>query len=622
LRRDLKGSFNSLEDHEVHNCEYRAEQLRPRDRHDLLSTRPARRGAQGKESSRGATMINAIGFAGGNRTLLGLLALLILFLALMVGIFVYTTGQSNDQRTLLTLATQQQLLSQQLARAAGDAADGRDAAFAQLAQLRAEFDRTVATLKQGNSQLGIAAAPAALQPTVDEVAERWQTYRNHVNVIVNGREAVQSLPQSAPEVREVEDAAEAVEAASDELLANTSALEQRIARYGSRLDVFLIAAVVFGALAVAVLIAIGYLFNQETQHRLEVSAEQNRRNQRAILRLLDEMTNLADGDLTVHATVTEDITGAIADSVNYSIDALRSLVATINQTAEQVATSAERTQTTALRLADASRHQAREIAAASAAITTMAGSIEQVSRNAGASAEVAQKSVQIANKGAQTVSRTIQGMNVIREQIQETSKRIKRLGESSQEIGDIVSLIDEIADQTNILALNAAIQASTAGEAGRGFAVVADEVQRLSERAGNATKQIEALVKTIQTDTNEAVISMEQSTANVVAGAKQAEDAGEALTEIETVSSQLARLIQSISRAAREQAAAAAQVTSTMKVIEQITTQTSEGSRDTANSIGNLTGLASELRRSVAGFKLPEEGATDEFLVAERQARI
>jgi twitching motility protein PilJ len=258
----------------------------------------------------------------------------------------------------------------------------------------------------------------------------------------------------------------------------------------------------------------------------------------------------------------------------------------------------------------------------SSAITDMAESIEQVSKNAGASADVALKSVQIANKGAQTVSRTIDGMNTIREQIQETSKRIKRLGESSQEIGDIVSLIDEIADQTNILALNAAIQASTAGEAGRGFAVVADEVQRLSERAGNATKQIEALVKTIQSDTNEAVTSMEQSTANVVAGAKQAEDAGEALTEIETVSNQLARLIQSISKTARQQAQAAGDVTNTMKVIEQITQQTSEGTRDTASSIGNLTGLAIELRRSVAGFKLPQEGEElDELLITERRAQ-
>jgi twitching motility protein PilJ len=564
-------------------------------------------------------MINALGLGGINKTFLALLALLVLFLGLMVGVFVYTMQQGNDQRALLDVAAEQQLLSQQMAKAAGDAAEGDDAAFNELAQLRARFDQTVATLKEGNNDAGIPAAPAALQAAVDQVAQRWQEYRNNINVIVSGRRAVSSMPESSSEVREVVNAANAAESLSGPLLTDTIALERRM-ESASRLNALLIVAAIFGVLALAVMLLMGYLYNQETRNRLEVSAEQNRRNQRAILRLLDEMTNLADGDLSVHTTVTEDITGAIADSVNYSIDALRSLVATINQTAEQVATSAEKTQGTAYRLADASSNQAREITAASTAIADMAESIEQVSKNAVASADVAQKSVQIANKGAQTVSRTIDGMNTIREQIQETSKRIKRLGESSQEIGDIVSLIDEIADQTNILALNAAIQASTAGEAGRGFAVVADEVQRLSERAGNATKQIEALVKAIQSDTHEAVLSMEQSTANVVAGAKQAEDAGEALTEIETVSNQLARLIQSISKTARQQAGAAANITNTMKVIQQITTQTSEGTRETASSIGNLTGLASELRRSVAGFKLPEEGETDELLVAE-QAR-
>ncbi|MDE2088681.1 MAG: methyl-accepting chemotaxis protein, partial [Gammaproteobacteria bacterium] len=212
---------------------------------------------------------------------------------------------------------------------------------------------------------------------------------------------------------------------------------------------------------------------------------------------------------------------------------------------------------------------------------------------------------EMAHRGADTVRRTIQGMDTIREQIQETSKRIKRLGESSQEIGDIVELINDIADQTNILALNAAIQAAMAGEAGRGFAVVADEVQRLAERSSNATKQIEALVKTIQTDTNEAVISMEQSTSNVVNGAKLAVDAGTALEEIEGVSKHLADLIQSISDAARQQAAAAANISDTMNAIQEITTQTSTGTNETAASIGNLADLANELRKSVAGFKLP-----------------
>lgn len=334
---------------------------------------------------------------------------------------------------------------------------------------------------------------------------------------------------------------------------------------------------------------------------------QNEKNQQAIIRLLDEMEGLADGDLTTNATVTEDFTGAIADAMNFTIDQLRNLVSTIKDSVVKLANATDATQNISRELAQASRNQAQEITGASAAINEMAVSIEQVSANASESATVAEKSVDIAKKGGEVVRNTIQGMDTIREQIQETSKRIKRLGESSQEIGDIVSLINDISDQTNILALNAAIQASMAGEAGRGFAVVADEVQRLAERSGNATKQIEALVKTIQTDTNEAVISMEASTSEVVHGARLAQDAGVALEEIERVSKSLADLIQNISNAARQQAASAGHVSNTMNVIQEITNQTSEGSQNTATSIGTLAELADELNNSIAGFKLPDE---------------
>ncbi len=367
-------------------------------------------------------------------------------------------------------------------------------------------------------------------------------------------------------------------------------------------------AIVFiaGMVFLILLLVFANKWGSKVKQQLAAVDEQNRRNQQAILLLLDEMTNLAEGDLTVHTTVTEDITGAIADSVNYSIDALRNLVNTINNTSKQVASAADVTHDSTQKLTTSSEKQAREIANVTSAVSEMAKSIEQVSGHAKSSAEVAQQSVNIAHKGAQAVSRTIDGMDTIREQIQETSKRIKRLGESSQEIGDIVGLIDEIADQTNILALNAAIQASTAGEAGRGFAVVADEVQRLAERAGTATKQIEALVKTIQSDTNEAVISMEQSTSNVVSGARLAENAGEALVEIESVSDNLAALIQNITDAADKQTIAASNVTKTMNVIQEITMQTSDGASNTASWVGKLKNLAQELKRSVAGFKLPQ----------------
>ena len=278
---------------------------------------------------------------------------------------------------------------------------------------------------------------------------------------------------------------------------------------------------------------------------------QNERNQQAILRLLDELSSLADGDLTVQATVTEDITGAIADSINYAIEALRELVTTINGTAIKLDAATRQTQALSTHLAKASSAQSKQIAAASESIAAMAASTEEVSGNAERSADVARHSVDIAHKGGDAVRRTIDGMNAIRENIQETSKRIKRLGESSQEIGNIVELINDIAEQTNILALNASIQASMAGEAGRGFAVVADEVQRLAERAANATKQIEVLVRTIQADTNEAVVSMERTTTDVVGGALLAENAGAALEEIEQVSNQIASLVQNISASAR-----------------------------------------------------------------------
>ena len=358
-----------------------------------------------------------------------------------------------------------------------------------------------------------------------------------------------------------------------------------------------------GAVAFALMLVVTLVTDQ--RRRFASSTELNQRNQEAIMRLLDEMGSLAEGDLTVKTTVSEDITGAIADSVNYAIDELRSLVTTINETSEQVSSSAQETQTTARHLADAAEQQAQQISSATSAINQIVSSMDVVSKDSAESADVAERSVQIASRGAEVVRETISGMDSIRDQIQETSKRIKRLGESSQEIGSIVELINDIAEQTNILALNAAIQAASAGEAGRGFAVVADEVQRLAERSTSATKRIETLVQTIQSDTNEAVNSMEQTTAEVVAGARLAEDAGSALGDIERVSHDLSALIQSISTAAREQSAAATDVSVSMNAIQEITSQTSQGASQTADSIGTLAQLASDLRRSVAHFKLP-----------------
>lgn len=347
--------------------------------------------------------------------------------------------------------------------------------------------------------------------------------------------------------------------------------------------------------------------NRREKERLQKMERESGNSQAAILRLLDELADLAEGDLTTRATVTEDFTGAIADSVNLAIDQLRELVLAINTTADKVAQSSQQTQMTAVELSEASEHQAQEIAGVSAAINQMAVSIDQVSTNAIESASVAQRSVAIAHNGVEVVHRSIEGMNIIRDQIQETSKRIKRLGESSQEIGNIIGLINDIADQTNILALNAAIQASMAGEAGRGFAVVADEVQRLAERSATATRQIEVLVKTIQADTNEAVSSMESTTAEVVKGARLAKDAGEALDEVQNVSNTLADLIQNISNAARQQATSASHISNTMNIIQEITSQTTAGTLATARSVGHLNEMSAQLQKSVSGFKLSDD---------------
>lgn len=364
--------------------------------------------------------------------------------------------------------------------------------------------------------------------------------------------------------------------------------------------------VIFGGGAFLVVLIIGILAYREANRNLRETARQNEENQAAILQLLDELADLADGDLRVQATVTESFTGAIADSINFSIDQMRALVSKINETSERVSAAANQTKSSVSELSEASERQAREIADVSKSVNDMTVSIDRVTHDAAESSSVAGKSVDIANKGAEVVNNTIDGMDKIRGQIQETSKRIKRLGESSQEIGDIVSLINDIADQTNILSLNAAIQASMAGDAGKGFAVVADEVQRLAERSGAAAKQISALVKTIQSDTNEAVTSMEQTTSEVVQGTRLAQDAGVALGEIEGVSKSLAEIIESISEAARQQAESAGNMSNTMSSIQEVTSKTTEGTRATATAVGELAEMTNELRSSVTGFKLPE----------------
>ena len=330
----------------------------------------------------------------------------------------------------------------------------------------------------------------------------------------------------------------------------------------------------------------------------------NDANQAAILRLMNELQTVAEGDLTQEATVTEDITGAIADSVNYTVEELRSLVGNVQATATRVAQTTSAVESTSTELLAASTEQLREIRETGQSVLDMAQRINQVSGQAQESARVARSSLQAAESGLQAVQDAIGGMNAIRDQIQETSKRIKRLGESSQEIGEITELISDITEQTNVLALNAAIQAASAGEAGRGFSVVAEEVQRLAERSADATRQIAALVKAIQTDTQDAVAAMERSTQGVVEGAKLSDNAGTALSEIDRVSRRLAELIEQISNATLREAESANEVAGNIQHIFAVTEQTGEGTRSTAAQVRELSAMAEELRQSVARFKI------------------
>lgn len=343
---------------------------------------------------------------------------------------------------------------------------------------------------------------------------------------------------------------------------------------------------------------------QEAERQEQEAKRVNDANQAAILRLMNELQTVAEGDLTQQATVTEDITGAIADSVNYTVEELRSLVSQVQGTVGRVTETTQQVEATSTELLAASTEQLREIRDTGESVLQMAGRINDVSGKAQETASVARQSLDAAESGLRAVQNTIGGMNLLRDQIQETSKRIKRLGESSQEIGEITELISDITEQTNVLALNAAIQAASAGEAGRGFSVVAEEVQRLAERSADATRQIAALVKTIQTDTQDAVGAMERSTQGVVEGARLSDAAGTALGEIDRVSRQLAELIAQISNQAQQEAQSANVVAANIQHIFAVTEQTGEGTRSTAAMVRELSRTAEELKQSVARFKI------------------
>jgi twitching motility protein PilJ len=514
-------------------------------------------------------------------------------------------AQTGADRNQLTAASQQLMLAQRIDKNVSRVLEGGQTTAGAIDQFSRDADRFGRVLQgmlKGSAQLN-------LTPITNPVAVNKLKQVGTLFDKVNGQ--AEKIIETTPQLLPALEAASTINSVSDQVAGAAFQLIQGLEKSPGRYSFLGFQAgpamVAFLVILAGIFFAIrSYLVLLDARRNEEELKRQNERNQRAILTLLDEMGDLADGDLTVTATVTEDVTGAIADSINYAVEALRSLVIAINETSDKVSSSAQESRATAMHLAEASEHQADQITNATQAMKAMAQAMDQMSSDANESVDIAKQSVDIAGKGGDTVRRTILGMDTIREQIQETSKRIKRLGESSQEIGDIVEIIEDIADQTNILALNAAMQAAMAGEAGRGFAVVADEVQRLAERSGNATKQIEALVKTIQADTNEAVASMEGTTAEVVSGAKLAEDAGEALMEIESVSNHIASVITEIASSAQSQTSAASKIDDTMSVIQEITTQTLDGTNQAASSIGNLAELADELQQSVAGFRLPE----------------
>ena len=497
----------------------------------------------------------------------------------------------------VSLASHQSVLSQRIVNSINNVMIGDDAEAAAVAfkEDTNKFGSVLLGMIHGRNGIQAVDGKKA-QNKLRQIAGLFSRVSDHVGAIVDNSE----------ELAGIQAAVKAVSAQSEQLFNAGAELKDTYITIADSRIVSSELAYLLGAVTLFILFWMGFETLRGQKRRNNVVEEENTRNQEAIMRLLDEMGDLAEGDLTVRTTVTEDFTGSIADSVNVTVDSLRDLVKTINVTSTQLSSSVHETDEIAQQLSAASEKQSSDITTASLAINVMASSMDDVSDNASESSKVAMQSVAIATKGGDAVKRTMEGMDTIREHIQETSKRIKRLGESSQEIGDIVELINDIAEQTNILALNASIQAAMAGEAGRGFAVVADEVQRLAERSANATKQIEALVKTIQADTNEAVISMEKSTTGVVKGAQLAEDAGQALEEIESVSEQLAGLIQTISGSARQQAGAAAEISTTMNGIQDVTTQTADGTQRTSSSIGNLSRLAQDLDKSVAGFKLPQ----------------
>lgn len=584
-----------------------------------------------------------------------LTALFIVLCIVTAFLMSYQIMRINVIADRVTTAGELQALSQKIAKAGQLALQGKASAFTELKTDSETFERLLNMLSQQQAlpfakMLPIAESVEPEQERLKDIRGIWEKMHQNIYVIIDNDQKLtqftsnyQTDPAGAmvqwanlmSMIRESGAAPEAarremgdldtdqvnlakVMRASNDLSEESNAIYEDLATLGRA---FAQAADITGTLsrllagcalaALIVLILIAKVYRTEVKARQVsidrqrlLSEEERNHTQHAILRLMNEMGDLADGDLTIRTTVSEDITGAIADSVNYTIEELAMLVSRINDAAGRVTNATQAAQHTSAELLDATERQSFQIEDAGTTVQNMAQQMITSSERALHTAQVARRSLESARKGADAVENTIRGMNAIREKIQETSKRIKRLGESSQEIGEIVELISDITEQTNVLALNAAIQAASAGDAGRGFTVVAEEVQRLAERSAEATKQIAAIVKTIQTDTQDAVGAMENATRDVVEGARLSDAAGQALAEMGQVSMDAAHLIEQISTDTQSQATEAIRVAESMKEILGITEQTTHGTKQTAESVGQLADLAIELKGSVSGFKV------------------
>ena len=509
--------------------------------------------------------------------------------------------QSGAPTNQVVFASRQLVLADRILRRVAEVLQGGSNAVSAADSLRKDrdlFAQVLTALLQGNQPLGITQVrnTQALR-SLAQVKDLFATIKPQIGAILD----------SSSDLFEVRGAADEIFLDSRDAFEQAANLKRAIAELPqNRLWPSQTAGAIGLALMVAVVWILVASFLSAERRRAKIAAKNNKKTQLAILKLLDEMSSLADGDLTVQATVTEEITGAIADAFNFAIEQLRELVKGIKFTALEVASSAMDTRASTSELAKAAALQAEQVGAVTDTIKKMAQSFDTMAKRLHESSDVARRFVEIAHNGGEKVRETINGMDTIRGQIQQTSKRIKRLGESTQEIGHIVELINGLAEQTNVLALNAAIQAASAGGAGKGFAVVADEVQQLAESATNATRIIETLVQTIQADTSEAVVSMESTTSEVVSGARLAQDAGTALEQIETVSRDLSSLIASISAEAQTQSATATEISVLMKRVEAVSVQAYEGSAQAATSVETLAKLVMRLSDSVTDFKLPD----------------